>query len=98
MPYRLTWSAPALLDVQRLYRVMASKNIDAAKRAVNTFRRGLAVIGQQPGAGRPIEDLPGEFREWVIEFGDSAYLARYRVAADEVVILALRSQREAGYD
>ena len=52
---------------------------------------------QQPGIGRPIEDMPDEFREWVIDFGDSGYLARYRLDASVVVILALRHQREAGY-
>ena len=94
---RLSWSPQALLDVQRLYRVLASKNIDAAKRAVKAIRQGVKVLGQQPGIGRPIEDMPDEFREWLIDFGDSGYVARYRLDADEVVILAVRHQREAGY-
>jgi plasmid stabilization system protein ParE len=94
---RLSWSPQALLDVQRLYRFLASKNIDAAKRAVKAIRQGVKVLGQQPGIGRPIEDMPDEFREWLIDFGDSGYVARYRLDADEVVILAVRHQREAGY-
>ena len=94
---RLSWSPQALLDVQRLYRFLASKNMDAAKRAVKAIRQGVKVLGQQPGIGRPIEDMPDEFREWVIDFGDSGYVARYRLDADEVVILAVRHQREAGY-
>jgi plasmid stabilization system protein ParE len=93
----LIWSPQALLDVQRLYRFLASKNMDAAKRAVKAIRQGVKVLGQQPGIGRPIEDMPDEFREWVIDFGDSGYLARYWLDADEVVILAVRHQREAGY-
>lgn len=95
---RLNWSPRALLDVQRLYRFLSSKNIDAAKRAVKAIRQGVKAIGLQPGIGRPIEDMPDEFREWVIDFGDSGYVARYRLDADEVVILAVRHQREAGYD
>lgn len=59
---RLSWSPQALLDVQRLYRFLASKNIDAAKRAVKAIRQGVKVLGQQPGIGRPIEDMPDEFR------------------------------------
>mgnify|MGYP000529473556 CR=1 FL=1 len=94
---RLIWSPQALLDVQRLYRFLASKNVDAAKRAVKAIRQGVAVLGQQPGIGRPVEDLPEEFREWVIDFGDTGYLARYRIGADQVVILAVQHQREAGY-
>jgi plasmid stabilization system protein ParE len=94
---RLIWSPQALLDVQRLYRFLASKNIDAAKRAVKAIRQEVKVLGQQPGIGRPIEDLSDEFREWVIDFGDSGYVARYRLDAGEIVILAVRHQREAGH-
>lgn len=93
----LIWSPQALLDVQRLHRFLASKNIDAARRAVKAIRHGVKVVGQQPGIGRPIEDMPDEFREWVIDFGDSGYVVRYRLDADEVVIPAVRHQREAGY-
>ena len=64
---RLIWAQPALLDVQRLYRFLAPKNVDAAKRAVRAIRLGVQVLGQQPGIGRPIEDLPEEFREWIID-------------------------------
>lgn len=94
---RLIWSPQALLDVQRLYRFLAIKNTDAAQRAVQALRQGVRVLGQQPGIGRPIEDMPVEFREWVIDFGDSGYVARYRVDAEAIVILAVRHQKEAGF-
>ena len=94
---RLIWAQPALLDVQRLYRFLAPKNVDAAKRAVKAIHQGVQVLGQQPGIGRPIEDLPEEFREWIIDFGDSGYVARYRLGPDAVVILAVRHQKEVGY-
>lgn len=68
---RLIWSPQALLDVQRLYRFLAIKNIDVAQRAVQTMRQGVRVLGQRTGIGRPIEDMHDEFREWVIDFGDS---------------------------
>ena len=94
---RLIWAQPALIDVQRLYRFMAPKNLDAAKRAVNAIRQGVKVLGQQPGVGRPVEDMPDEFRDWIIDFGDSGYVARYRVSTDAVTILTVRHQKEAGY-
>lgn len=93
----LIWSQPALLDVQRLYRFLASKNVDAAKRAVKAIRQGVLVLAQQPGVGRPIEDMPDEFREWIIDFGDSGYVIRYRISLDAVTILAVRHQKEVGY-
>ena len=94
---RLSWAPAALLDVQRLYRFLAPKNIDAAKRAVMAIRQGVKVLAQQPGMGRPVDDLPSEFREWIIDFGDSGYIARYRLEADVVMILAVRHQKEVGY-
>lgn len=94
---RLIWSPPALLHVQRLYRFLAPKNLDAAKRAVKAIRQGVKVLELQPGIGRPIEDMPDEFREWIIDFGDSGYVARYRLDPDVVVILAVRHQKEVGY-
>ena len=94
---RVIWSPAALLDVQRLYRFLALKNIDAAKRAVTAMRQGVRVLGQQPGIGRPIDEMPDEFREWIIDFGDSGYVARYRLDSDVVTILAMRHQNEVGY-
>jgi plasmid stabilization system protein ParE len=94
---RVIWSPAALLDVQRLYRFLALKNIDAAKRAVTAMRQGVRVLGQQPGIGRPIDEMPDEFREWIIDFGDSGYVARYRLDSDVVTILAVRHQKEVGY-
>lgn len=94
---RLIWSQPALLDVQRLFRFLAPKNLDAAKRAVMAIRQGVKVLAQQPGVGRPIEDMPTEFREWMIDFSGSGYVARYRIDTDIVTILAVRHQKEAGY-
>ena len=94
---RLIWSPPALRDVQRLYRTLAEKNTGAAGRAVRAIREGVKVIAQQPGIGRPVEDMEPEYREWLINFGDSGYLALYRVEASTAVILAVRHQREAGY-
>ena len=93
---RLIWSPAALLDVQRLYRFLAPKNIDAAKRAVTAMRLGARVLGQQPGIGRPIDEMPDAFREWIIDFGESGYVVRYRLDSNGVTILAVRHQKEVG--
>lgn len=95
MPH-LIWSPSALRDVQRLYRFLAGKNLDAAKRAVQAVRQGVKVLGHQPQIGRPIEDMEAVYREWQIDFGDSGYVARYRIAPDAVTILAVRHQKEVG--
>ena len=91
---RLIWSPAALLDVQRLHRFLAPKNPDAAKRAVRATRQGVKVLEQQPGVGRPVEDMDDEFRDWIIDFGDSGYVARYRLDSQFVTVLAVRHQKE----
>ncbi|NHZ63405.1 type II toxin-antitoxin system RelE/ParE family toxin [Massilia genomosp. 1] len=93
---RLIWSPRALRDMQRVYRFLASKNPDAAKRAVRAIRQGVKVLGHQPHVGRPAQDMVEAYREWEIDFGDSGYVVRYQLRPDSVVILALRHQKEAG--
>lgn len=41
--------------------------------------------------------MPPEFREWIIPFGHGAYVVLYRFDGQEVVLLAIRHGREAGY-
>jgi plasmid stabilization system protein ParE len=94
---QLIWSPQALLDVQRLYRFLAPKNQDAAKRAVTAIRQSVKVLSLQAGMGRPVEGMDDEFRDWIIDFGDSGYVARYRPDAEKVIILAVRHQKEAGF-
>ena len=94
---RVIWSQAALLNVQRLFRFLAPKNLDAAKRAVKATRTGFNVLQLQSAIGRPIDDMPTEFREWIIDFGDSGYVVRYRIDSELVIILAVRHQKEVGW-
>ena len=87
----------AIRDLQRLREFLRPLGPAAAKRASERIRNSLQVLGHQPHIGRPIEELPDEFREWVIEFGDNGYLVRYRIDADSVTILSMRHQKDAGY-
>jgi plasmid stabilization system protein ParE len=91
------WSPAALRDVQRLHRFLAEKNRDAANRAIKAIRESVKILTQQPGVGRPADGMDPEFREWMIDFGDSGYVALYRFDGVTAVILAMRHQREAGY-
>lgn len=76
---------------------LRSKNADTARRAGEAIRQGVRILGEQPRLGRIVDDLPEQFREWIIDFGDSGYVARYRIDNDVVTILAVRHQKEAGY-
>ena len=50
---------------------------------------------QEPGVGRPIEDVDDEFRARIIDFGDSGYVARHRLDRQSVTGLAMRYLKEA---
>ncbi|MBE7567504.1 MULTISPECIES: type II toxin-antitoxin system RelE/ParE family toxin [Acidithiobacillus] len=92
---RLIWSPPALLDVQRLYRFLADRNKDAAQRAVKAIRAGVKILAAHPEAGRPAESMEPEYREWLIGFGGSGYVALYRYDGETALIVAVRHQRES---
>jgi plasmid stabilization system protein ParE len=94
---RLKWSQPALLDVARLHAFLVPKSREAAQCAVKAIRQGVKALGRHPEIGRPVEEMPLEFREWVIDFGHGAYVALYHYDGKEIVILAFRHGREAGY-
>ena len=81
----------------RLHAFLASKSREAAQRAVKAIRGGVQELGRHPEIGRPVEDMLPEFREWVVEFGQGAYVALYHFDGQQVVILAVRHGREAGY-
>jgi plasmid stabilization system protein ParE len=94
---RLKWSQAALKDVARLHEFLADKSPDAARRAIKAIRQGVKALGKHPRMGRPVEEMLPEFREGSIEFGGGAYVALYHYNGHEVVILAVRHGREAGY-
>lgn len=93
---QIRWSQRALLDLQRLYGFLSPQSEGAAQRAIATIRQGVKVLAAHPEIGRPVEEMPPEFREWIIEFGQGAYVALYRYDGKEAVILAVRHGREAG--
>ena len=94
---RLVWSPPALADVQKLYRFLEPKDEAAARRAIKAIRAGVKILALQPEIGRPVEDLDPAFREWLIDFGSSGYIALYRFDGKTATILAVRHQKEVGY-
>jgi len=79
-----------------LHDFLAEKSPEAAQRAIKSIRQGMSVLPKHPEMGRPIEEMP-ELRELVIDFGQSAYVALYRLDQNQISILAVRHGREAGY-
>ncbi|NYS62391.1 type II toxin-antitoxin system RelE/ParE family toxin [Vreelandella salicampi] len=94
---QVIFAPAAVRDLERLREFLRPKNPAAAERAAREIVHGIQELGKFPHIGRPIDDLPEEYRDWLIDFGDDGYIARYRLDVDTVVVLAIRHQREAGF-
>lgn len=94
---RLLWTRGALRDVERLRGFLASKNPAAAHRATQAIRQGARTLVTHPEIGRPADEMPPDFREWIIPFGGSGYVMLYRFDGDLVAVLAVRHGRGAGH-
>ena len=55
------------------------------------------MLGLQPQMGRLVEEMPEQYPVWLVDFGGSGNVARYRFDGQRVVILALRHLKEVGY-
>ena len=93
---QVTVAPAAIRGLQRIRDFLRPKNPDAARRAGEAIRQGVRILGTKPRLGRMIDDLPEAYREWLIDFGDSGYVLRYRIDGDAVTILVIRHQSEAG--
>jgi plasmid stabilization system protein ParE len=93
---QVVYSARSLNHVERAFQFLHDKNSAAARGAVAAIQSAVDNLAAHPLIGRRIE---GDLRELVISYGQSGYVALYRfvVSLDEVRILAIRHQRELGF-
>ena len=70
-----------------------------AERAVQKIVTLLNLLSDHPLIGRPVSGAE-HLRERVIPFGGTGFVALYRIEPrlDRILILAIRHQREDGYD
>lgn len=93
---RVSFAPAALRDLERLRAFLRPKSPAAARRAAAAITVAVRRLGRHARIGRPVQDMP-QYRELLIDFGDSGYVALYRQEGDQGTVLALRHQREAGY-
>jgi plasmid stabilization system protein ParE len=96
MPH-VNLAAGALRDLVRLREFLRPKNAAAARRAATVIIKAIQVLAVHPKIGRPVPEMAIEYRELIIDFGDSGYIALYRYEHELVTILSFRHQKEAGY-
>jgi plasmid stabilization system protein ParE len=95
---RVQFAPTALRDLERLRDFLRPKNLAAAKRAAVAIINAVKILERHPQIGRPVEGMDDPaFRELLIDFGESGYVARYRLAEDSVTVLAVRHQKEVGF-
>jgi len=88
---------PGVLDdLDRVFDHLAKYDVERAPERIAEILHALDVLTTSPQIGRPARS--GK-RELVIGSGSRGYVALYRYALelDAVFVLAIRSQREAGY-
>ncbi|MDO8351448.1 MAG: type II toxin-antitoxin system RelE/ParE family toxin [Gallionella sp.] len=90
-------SPRAQADIKRLYDFLAAKDTAVAGSAVDAIVSSFIPLTRIPKIGRK-KDGTG-LREFIIDFGSSGYIALYDFdeEVDEVVITALRHQKENDY-
>ena len=104
MTFQVIVGPTAEEDLARLYdhllgRAEYVEDLDLAERALAALRDAMAALATTPfvfrkaaGRGSPLR------RELIVPFGRSGYVVQYEIAGPEqVVVLAVRHQREEDY-
>jgi plasmid stabilization system protein ParE len=83
-------------DFDRILDHLALHQVADAAARIREIIAAFDVLASNPQIGRP---TASDMRELIIGRGSRGYVALYRYVAeiDTVFVLALRSQREAGY-
>lgn len=89
----VVWLPEADADVQRLFDFLLELDPKAAEKAMRAIRDASQSLFDHPRAGRPMEDETGR-REWFVPFGAGAYVLRYMVLDEDVVVIRVWHSRE----
>jgi len=92
----VVYPAASLANIERAFGFLRKDNPGAAIAAAAAIASAVDHLAMHPLIGRRVS---GEIRELVVSYGQSGHIALYRfdVLRDEVRVLALRHQRELGY-
>ncbi len=99
MTYKVRLTAEALEDLDRLYDFLVKRDLDAADRALADIERAFELLTYSPFSCRKalLQKNP-RWREILIPFGHSGYVALFEIDDDRTVtVAAVRHQREEDY-
>jgi plasmid stabilization system protein ParE len=102
--FSVTLLQEAVADLRRLEdfaieRELASETPDwtTPQRALDAIREGMRLLSWSPYSCRKAELGNGRSRELIVPFGGAGYVVLFEIVADEVVVGAVRHQREEDY-
>jgi len=90
----LLWLPEALGDLERLHRFLVEKDPAAASRALRAIESAADRLEGLPEIGQPMRDATGR-RQLFVPFGAGAYVLRYRIHHDDIVVIRVWHSREA---
>ena len=88
----LKWLPESLQDIERLHAFVAEKSPEAAARVAASILAGAEALLANPELGR----ARGAMREWLVRFGASHYVLRYRLDLNgDIIVIRVWHEREA---
>lgn len=103
MNYRVRLTREAEEDVLRLYDFLIERelaqggDLGVAERAIAAIHQAFLLLQLSPFSCRKADQSPF-LRELIIPFGSAGYVALFEISdAQQVVIAAVRHQRESDY-
>ena len=102
--YTVTLLEEAVADLQRLEdfaieREPASEipDLTTPQRALDAISEGMRLLSWSPYSCRKAELGNGRSRELIVPFGGAGYIVLFEIVGDDVVVGAVRHQREEDY-
>ncbi len=94
---RLIYSRRAFADLERLTDFLLESEPVTALETAELIAEAVQILGNHPLLGRPAEH---GMRELIVSRGRTGYIALYSYEEehDTILVLAIRHQREAGYE
>jgi plasmid stabilization system protein ParE len=96
--YTLRFTPEGEAELLRLYTWLAARDVEIAQDALRTIYAALKILKVTPFSCRMAPGGNMFYRELVIPFGSSGYVALFQIDnKNRVTILAVKHQREADY-
>lgn len=98
MSHQVRFSETALRDIERLYRFLVDRDIQAADDALHSLEKAWELLGTFPFSARKADPASPFLRELIIPFGGAGYVTLFEITdGATITILAVRHQREDDY-